>query len=335
MVDLADDRVLSEEEIEALREVSAEAKQAQYGKLEPALYERLQTLEDEDTLQVAVFVKAPAGKSMSELEQQAFALVAEKYPEAKAALARSGKPMDVADQELSWQIEQEYHAYVRAEIRAYVQPLVTELEQQGFAVNTSKGHPSFTVSLPKRVILALNEHSDVGLIRIYFTGEEEPDTDDEPLLLDACQSKEALAFETIEQRLWGGTDKGYYEAREPGLIVITRPEEVVGLSEWVTNEARIHLQTLDYETYFALVIFQGWKPGMGYSVQVNCMTRQDDTINVYVQFREPASGSVVAAAVTSPYHLVQVQKSGIWEQDITFNLIADETNIVSVSHFIP
>jgi hypothetical protein len=133
LVDLEEERVLSEEEAAALRAAEAEARQAKYGRLEPALYERLQLLADEDTLQVAVWVKAPPGKSLSELEQQAFALMAEKYPEAKVALARSGKPMDVADQELARRIETDLHAYIDTEMRAYAQPLVTELEQQGFA----------------------------------------------------------------------------------------------------------------------------------------------------------------------------------------------------------
>jgi hypothetical protein len=53
LVDLKKGRVLCEEEVSALQIAEVEAYQAKYGKLEPALYERLQRLKDEDDLTVA------------------------------------------------------------------------------------------------------------------------------------------------------------------------------------------------------------------------------------------------------------------------------------------
>jgi hypothetical protein len=242
--------------------------------------------------------------------------------------------MAVDDPELARRIREDYYAFLNAETRDRVRPLVIELEQQGFTVTAYEGMPSFTVSLPKRVILELNGRKDVGTI--YLIGEEErPSVSEVTFLPDACRSEETrLPFETIEQEEWGGTGQAY-EAREPNLMVITRLEEIGELAEWVTGEARNHLQTLDYEAYFALIVFQGWKPTDSYGVQINCMTRQDDTVNVYTRFQEPGSGEGGSDTVTSPYHLIQVQKMGAWEQDITFNLVADEAEMSSFSYFIP
>lgn len=143
-----------------------------------------------------------------------------------------------------------------------------------------------------------------------------------------------LPFETIEQKL--KADLGPpYEGREPRLMVIARPEEVANLNDWVTEDAKDRLQTLDYDTYFALIVFQGWKPTFGYGIQIERITRLEGEVTVFVQFKEPRPDEEKADTVTSPYHLVQVQKVDTWAQDVTFNVVADGTNIVSVSHTIP
>lgn len=128
LVDLTSGQI--EEDISALLAAEAQAHQARYGKLEPALYERLQTLKDDDTVPVAVWMAAQPGQTtLADQQEAAFAALAAKYPEAKVALTRSGKPMDVDDPELAHRIEAEYIALLTAETKARVQPLVRELEQ--------------------------------------------------------------------------------------------------------------------------------------------------------------------------------------------------------------
>lgn len=155
--------------------------------------------------------------------------------------------------------------------------------------------------------------------------------------LGACKTKPEetdLPFETFEQKEWAGTDKPY-ESREPGLIVISRLEEVDSLKGLVNDEAKSKLQALDYSRYFAVLVLQGWKPTTGYKANVKRITRIENTVNIYAQFLEPKPDEEKAPEVTSPYHLVQVQKSGKWGQDITFNLFAGETLVISLSHAIP
>jgi len=157
-----------------------------------------------------------------------------------------------------------------------------------------------------------------------------------PLLgLSACRPKEVdLPFETIEQGDWGNA--GYaYEAHRPTLMVITRATEVMELDDWITLDAQTQLQALDYDAYFAVVVFQGWKATTGYKVQVDHIALSGNVINVHAQFLEPKPEEEKAPEATSPYHLVTVQRAKTWDQDITFNLVVDEVVVVSLSRHVP
>ncbi len=162
LVDLIGSQI--EEDISALLATETQAHQARYGKLDLALYERLHTLKDDDTVPVAVWMAAQPGRTLAEQQESAFVALAAKYPEAKAALARSGKPMDVDNPELAQRIEAEYVNLLVAETKARIQPLVRELEHQGIPIITYEGLPTFTAILPKRVVLSLAHRAEVSSI---------------------------------------------------------------------------------------------------------------------------------------------------------------------------
>jgi hypothetical protein len=155
--------------------------------------------------------------------------------------------------------------------------------------------------------------------------------------LSACQPQPqevALPFETIEQKEWAGTGQAY-EPREPGLMIIAQIEDVAKLDNWITENARTQLQTLDYDAYFALAVFQGWKPSTGYNVQIESATRQDNTVTIHAGFREPGPDEAKGALITSPYHLVRVRRIGDWNQNIAFKLVVDSVVVTSLSHHVP
>ncbi len=99
LVDLADYTI--EEDISALLDSEALAYETQYGKLQPDLYLRLHELDDNDTLTVAVWMASQPQKTLADLQASIFVVIAAKYPEAQAAIERSGKPMDVDDPKLA------------------------------------------------------------------------------------------------------------------------------------------------------------------------------------------------------------------------------------------
>lgn len=149
--------------------------------------------------------------------------------------------------------------------------------------------------------------------------------------LSACQPKEInLPFETIERQELSG-----YRDKEPALMVITKPEEIIRLDTLVSREIQLQLQALDYDAYLVAVVFQGRKPTTRYGVQIERVTRQGDEITVVAQFSEPKPDEEKGPLETSPYHLVQVQKTGTWGQPITFNLVVGNVVVTSFSHHAP
>ena len=82
-------------------------------------------------------------------------------------------------------------------------------------------------------------------------------------LVTACTRDQELPFETIEHLEWSGTGD-LFEKKEPGLIVIARPEEASEIDNKIRSEAKTQLEALDYSKNFALLVFQGWKPSNGY-----------------------------------------------------------------------
>jgi hypothetical protein len=166
------------EEWSVIEAAMEQAYTAKYGKLDPTLYERLQQLQDTDLVTVTIYVAAGPGQGLADRELAATAALAAKYPEAREAVARSGKPMDVADPKLSDQIQKEYTALLEAGVGPRIQPLVDALTQQGLSVTTNVGEPAITVELPKRIIQTLVKRDDVGAILLANTdkGQQGVDT---------------------------------------------------------------------------------------------------------------------------------------------------------------
>ena len=160
-------------------------------------------------------------------------------------------------------------------------------------------------------------------------------------LQNVTPSGTELPFGTIEQEEFGLTerfspDEPYPFADDaPALMIIARPEELAAVEQRLTAKGKAGLQRLDYATSFALVVFQGYKPSSGYSTQVERITRKEDIVTVSTTFREPTPEEEKLAVVTLPYHLIQVRKSGNWEQNVTFNVVVDGAVVASISHFIP
>ncbi len=153
--------------------------------------------------------------------------------------------------------------------------------------------------------------------------------------LSACKPQETnLPFEILEQEERNLTGQ-VYEAREPGLIIVAQPDEVTEFDDWVTETSKEQLRVMDYNAYFALAVFQGMKPTDGYGVQIERVVRTGDKVTIHTQFQEPSPDQEKNDIVTSPYCLIQVQKVGAWDQNITFNVIADGSVVISTSHSIP
>lgn len=153
--------------------------------------------------------------------------------------------------------------------------------------------------------------------------------------LSACKPQETnLTFEILEQEEINLTGQ-LYEAREPGLIIVAQSDEVTEMDDWVTETSKERLQVMDYDAYFALTVFQGRKPTDGYRIQIERIVRESKEVTIYAQFQEPHPDQKKNDIVTSPYCLLQIQKIDTWDQSIKFNVIVDDSVVISASHSIP
>jgi hypothetical protein len=114
-----------------------------------------------------------------------------------------------------------------------------------------------------------------------------------------------LPFATIER-----SDLGDYSIREPRLILVTAPQEIDQLEGLIAQEALDRLAELDFEQYFAVVVFRGTQATSGYDTIIERIARRGDKIVAYVQFWEPSPHYAVLDEATSPYHLVRVRRDG-------------------------
>ncbi len=131
------------------------------------------------------------------------------------------------------------------------------------------------------------------------------------------QSQETdLPFETIERRDWSG-EIGLepYSGAEPHVILVTSRPEIDRLKLLVTPQAMAQLAALDFGQYFAVAVFRGRKPYLGYDTIIERVAKRDNKIVIYVQFWELSPYYAYGAMATSPYHVIQVRRdSGVVQE---------------------
>jgi len=79
-------------------------------------------------------------------------------------MERSGNPFDVEDPEARTRIELAYSQMLAEDLRPLVQPVVDYLKAQGHNATTFDSLPAVTLTLPKHVILNLNDRPNVGKV---------------------------------------------------------------------------------------------------------------------------------------------------------------------------
>ncbi len=158
LVDVNNGRV--EEDLAALRDAEEKAYLKRYGKLQIALHKRLQEIGDDAMLPVAVWVASDIPRSDDEIQKS----IAARFPEAQAALQRSGKLWDVENLELARQIKAEYNRLSAADTTQRIAPLMAHLKQKGIDVTSYGALPSVAGWMTKRQILDTVKRSDVGMV---------------------------------------------------------------------------------------------------------------------------------------------------------------------------
>jgi len=159
------------------------------------------------------------------------------------------------------------------------------------------------------------------------------------LVLAGCAANQDLAFEIIDS---SDTAPGVICEDEPGLFVITRPEEIPAseLERLGRGDLSGHLRALDYGRHFAVAVCRGVMPAGNPSLipDVRRITRDGDKVVIRAHFRnakavlskedgEPAYGL--------PYQLAVVTKEGAWGQEVHFVLEVDGKEVQERTYFVP
>ena len=162
------------------------------------------------------------------------------------------------------------------------------------------------------------------------------------MLFSACVQRQVeLSFETIEKEViprgvLQGTEvvtAEWYEEKEPKLIIVTALDEVPSLNPNLSPDARPKLSDTDFDSYFVIAVFQGWKAVLDYEVRIERITYLDETVKVFARFVEPAEGQMLHLAASSPYHVARVEKpQKLAGKEVRFILVANDREVVSEVH---
>jgi len=117
-----------------------------------------------------------------------------------------------------------------------------------------------------------------------------------------------LPFETVAQDEWGVNDE---MDAEPQLVLLTTADDLTNIKDLVNEEDFANLQQVDFQDYFVVALFRGWRPSSNYQTIIERITRRNDALTVEAQFWEPSPKWASAAAITSPYHIVKIAKDGL------------------------
>lgn len=193
------DETATKQDVDAARNAELAAYQDQYGSLDPALYERLQTMADDERLMVTIWLRAdnvvfperpdvghkPAAvetgdevlPSPAERPQEPPESLQEKTRQEVGALGMEIAAIRAQQTEQRQAIEaarQSAENQLAKQMTVLQQPLLAALAAEGFApVSVSSTSPLVYVELPKSAILELAQRADIA--SIYGPNENFPE----------------------------------------------------------------------------------------------------------------------------------------------------------------
>lgn len=136
---------------------------AKYGKLDVALYERLEAVSDETSVPVVIWVAhTDAERSHEEIVAELTSL----YPEAAKALQDYGVAWAVEDTALSEIIERKYGELSNANVKLRMQSLTEWLKERGYSFQEFPGMPALSGTIVKREIPMLVERNDIAQLHL-------------------------------------------------------------------------------------------------------------------------------------------------------------------------
>lgn len=157
---------------------------------------------------------------------------------------------------------------------------------------------------------------------------------DTQVISQICDLKgEHLPWEKMVHGEWG-TKSGHW-ATSPQLVVVSDKDAAATIQDQLPSRHSELVAGIDFSTHFVVIVYQGKKSATGFSVEVIDVKQQDDTIYVCAQLHKPHRNQALGAAITSPYCVLQVEKTEGLEGEFTFVLMDNGTEIGRQVEIIP
>ena len=146
-----------------------------------------------------------------------------------------------------------------------------------------------------------------------------------------------VPFETIEQ-LDGPSSLRHRPDTKPAVFVVARPEEIEAIKPYVSDEAALALGGLNFENEFAVAAFQGLQ-GADFrgTFHLEYLIHDGPEIRLYAHPDSSDPTIMAPDIMTSPYHIIKIQREVIRSGSYTFTLYWRETNsmVASTTYSFP
>ncbi len=65
---------------------------------------------------------------------------------------------------------------------------------------------------------------------------------------------------------------------------------------------------INFDKNMVVAVFQGQQPTGGFEIKIREIIETDDNLNVYIEESKPGPSDIVTQALSSPYHIVKLEK---------------------------
>ncbi len=129
-----------------------------------------------------------------------------------------------------------------------------------------------------------------------------------PLVALAVLAQDSVTFRTVAK----GDGASSVERR----VAFTFKEQRRWSDFWKRVEPSQTRPRVDFSKHMLIAVTQGRKPTGGHSIRITRIDRTGDGWLVHVTETSPGRGCFVTQAVTRPYHVVRVARTG---EDVSFD----------------
>lgn len=150
----------------------------------------------------------------------------------------------------------------------------------------------------------------------------------------ATTEVQELHFTTVEQ------STGSYSEAEPKLFLVQSQNQLDQLWNMYISGNVLNptpAPQIEFRSHFVVAAFAGQKNTGGYSFGITEMNTNAQSgtsdIAVYATLKSPAPDTFVTQALTSPYHVVQVERQTNFKFEDVYMILADD--VIQTTQIVP